>query len=109
MKILDGRELASYIKSRQQKEVSTLRINYKKVPKLAIVQLKDDPVIDIYVGLKKKYGDDIGVAVESSSPCPNGGYRVMKKLNNDKSVDGIIVQLPIENPSQTDEILNQYL
>jgi methylenetetrahydrofolate dehydrogenase (NADP+)/methenyltetrahydrofolate cyclohydrolase len=106
MKILDGRELASYIENRQLKEVSTLRINYKKIPKLAIVQLKDDPVIDIYVKLKKKYGDDIGITVESHHPAQVDAIELIKKLNNDKSVDGIIVQLPIEDPTQTDEILN---
>ena len=106
MKILDGRELASYIENRQLKEVSTLRINYKKIPKLAIVQLKDDPIIDIYVKLKKKYGEDIGIAVEGHHPAQSDAINSIKKLNDDTSVDGIIVQLPIEDPTQTDEILN---
>jgi methylenetetrahydrofolate dehydrogenase (NADP+)/methenyltetrahydrofolate cyclohydrolase len=106
MKILDGRELASYIKSRQEKEASNLRINYKKVPKLAIVQLKNDPVIDIYVRLKKKYGEDIGITVESHNPDQADAITLIERLNVDKSVDGIIVQLPINDPSQTDEILN---
>jgi methylenetetrahydrofolate dehydrogenase (NADP+)/methenyltetrahydrofolate cyclohydrolase len=106
MKILDGHELAAYIKNRQVKEVSTLRINYKKIPKLAIVQLKDDPVIDIYVKLKKKYGNDIGITVDSYNTDQADSVDLIKKLNKDKSVDGIIVQLPIKDPKQTQEILN---
>jgi methylenetetrahydrofolate dehydrogenase (NADP+)/methenyltetrahydrofolate cyclohydrolase len=105
-KILDGRELAEYIKSRQEKEVTTLRVNYKKIPKLAIVQVKDDPVINTYVRLKKKYGTDIGVNVESFHPKQPECIALLKRLNDDPGVDGIIVQLPLEDPSQMEEILD---
>jgi methylenetetrahydrofolate dehydrogenase (NADP+)/methenyltetrahydrofolate cyclohydrolase len=106
MKILDGRELASYIKNRQLREVATLRINHKKLPKLAIIQIKDDPIINTYVRLKKQYGGDIGVEVESYHPKQSDAITIISKLNMDDSVDGIIVQLPIESVEQTDEILN---
>jgi methylenetetrahydrofolate dehydrogenase (NADP+)/methenyltetrahydrofolate cyclohydrolase len=109
MKILDGRELATYIKNRQSLEVTTLRINYKKIPKLAIVQIKDDPVINTYVRLKKKYGGDIGVEVDSYHPKQAEAIATIDKLNKDHSVDGIIVQLPIEDPQQTDDILNSVI
>ncbi|HUY53045.1 MAG TPA: bifunctional 5,10-methylenetetrahydrofolate dehydrogenase/5,10-methenyltetrahydrofolate cyclohydrolase [Candidatus Dormibacteraeota bacterium] len=106
MKILDGRELASYIKNRQLREVATLRINYKKIPKLAIIQIKDDPVINTYVRLKKQYGSDIGIEVESFHLKQSAAIATINKLNTDNSVDGIIVQLPIDNIEQIDEILN---
>ncbi|HEY5267523.1 MAG TPA: bifunctional 5,10-methylenetetrahydrofolate dehydrogenase/5,10-methenyltetrahydrofolate cyclohydrolase [Candidatus Saccharimonadales bacterium] len=106
MKILDGRELASYIKSRQSKEVTTLRVNHGKIPKLAIIQLKDDPIIDTYIRLKKKYGSDIGIEVDSYHPKQPEVVHLIDRLNRDDSVDGIIVQLPIENVEQTDKILN---
>lgn len=106
MKILDGRELATYIKNRQSSEVTALRINYKKIPKLAIVQIKDDPVINTYVRLKKKYGSDVGIEVDSYHPKQTEAIATIHKLNKDQSVDGIIVQLPIEDSQQTDEVLN---
>jgi methylenetetrahydrofolate dehydrogenase (NADP+)/methenyltetrahydrofolate cyclohydrolase len=106
MKILDGRELASYIKNRQSKEVTTLRVNYRKVPKLAIIQIKDDPVINTYVRLKKDYGREIGIEVYSYRPKQIEAIALIEKLNLDKTVDGIIVQLPIEDPDQTEDILN---
>jgi len=109
MKILDGRELATYIKNRQSTEVTTLRINYKKIPKLAIVQIKDDPVINTYVRLKQQYGSDIGIEVDSYHPKQIDAIATIQKLNKDQSVDGIIVQLPIEDTLQTDEILNSVL
>lgn len=106
MKILNGSELASFIKQRQEKAVSSLRLNYKIVPKLAIVQVKDDPVINTYVRLKKKYGADIGIEVESHHPKQSEVEEVIKTLNKDQSIHGIIVQLPIEDVSETDKIVN---
>lgn len=75
-------------------------------PKLAIVQVKDDPVINTYVRLKKRYGSDIQVEVESYHPQQNEAEAVIKKLNEDSSVHGVIVQLPLTDPSETDRIVN---
>lgn len=106
MKILNGSELASYIKQRQAKTVSSLIRSHGIIPKLAIVQVKDDPVINTYVRLKKKYGADIGVEVDSYHPKQTEVAEVIKTLNKDKSVHGIIVQLPLEDVSETDNIVN---
>ncbi len=105
MKLLNGSELAGFIKERQAKDVR--RLNASKIsPKLAIVQVKDDPVINTYVRLKKQYGADIGIGVEVHRPQQVDVPKLLNKLSNDKSVHGIIVQLPLADPSQTDEIIN---
>lgn len=52
MKILNGSELAGFIKERQAKQVRALRQARKIFPKLAIVQTVDDPVVSTYVNLK---------------------------------------------------------
>lgn len=105
MKILNGSELAGYIKERHAKQVRSLR-GTKVFPKLAIVQVKDDPVINTYVRLKQRYGADIGVDVEVYKPEQADAPQLLNKLSNDKSVHGIIVQLPLADPSQTEEIVN---
>jgi len=105
MKLLDGKELAGFIKERQAKDVRRLRAS-KTSPKLAIVQVKDDPVINTYVRLKKQYGADIGIGVEQHMPKQADVSDLLKKLNTDKAVHGIIVQLPLLDTSQTDEIIN---
>jgi methylenetetrahydrofolate dehydrogenase (NADP+)/methenyltetrahydrofolate cyclohydrolase len=106
MKLLNGSELASFIKQRQEQEVRSLAQSRDVVPKLAIVQVKDDPVINTYVRLKKRYGDDIGVAVESHHPQQAEVSEVIEKLNNDPTIHGIIVQLPLTDPSETEAIVN---
>lgn len=104
-RILNGSELAGYIKVRHAKQVRTLRHD-KIVPKLAIVQVKDDPVINTYVRLKKQYGADIGVVVEVHNPTQVQVSKLVKQLNKDESVHGIIIQLPLEDTAQTEEIVN---
>lgn len=105
MKLLNGADLASYIKQRHVQQVRALRSS-KVFPKLAIVQAKDDPVINTYVRLKKQYGADIGVEVEDYKIKQTEVPKLLNKLSNDDSVHGVIVQLPLDDESQTDEIIN---
>ena len=106
MKELNGSELASYIKVRQAKMVRSLWSGYKLKPRLAIIQTKDDPVIDTYVRLKKSYGADIGVEVDLYKIVQNEAEAKINELNNDESVQGIIIQLPLEDVSQTNDLVN---
>ncbi len=106
MKLLNGQELAGFIKERQAHAVRGLRQAQGIAPKLAIVQCKDDPVINTYVRLKKKYGADILVDVDIHFVKQPQIPDLLKKLDVDDSVHGIIVQLPLENPVETDEIVN---
>ena len=102
MKVLNGSELAGFIKERQAREVRSLGMR----PKLAIVQCKDDPVINTYVRLKKKYGADLGIDVDIHFVSQEEIATLLQKLNADDTVHGVIVQLPLTDPSQTDEIVN---
>lgn len=109
MKTLNGSELADFIKERQAKQVRGLRQAYGVFPKLAIVQTKDDPVINTYVRLKKQYGADILVDVEDHLIPQEEIANKLQKLNDDETVHGIIVQLPLSDVSQTDEVVNMVL
>jgi methylenetetrahydrofolate dehydrogenase (NADP+)/methenyltetrahydrofolate cyclohydrolase len=106
MKLLSGRELAGYIKERQAQQVRSLRQANGVHPKLAIVVAKDDPVIETYMRLKQRYGADILVDVDVHRVKQAEAPALIEVLNNDQSVHGIIVQLPLAEPSQTDEIVN---
>ncbi len=106
MKLLRGSELAAFIKERQGHQVRGLIQAEGVTPKLAIVQTKDDPVINTYVNLKKRYGADIGILVESYTVSQDEIASTLQSLNENDSVHGIIVQLPITDVSQTDEIVD---
>jgi methylenetetrahydrofolate dehydrogenase (NADP+)/methenyltetrahydrofolate cyclohydrolase len=106
MKILNGSELAGFIKERQAHEVRALRQAWNVEPKLAIVVTVDHPAIDVYMRMKQRYGDDILVDVDVHRIKQSEAVALIEKLNVDPSVNGIIVQLPLEDPSQTDEIVD---
>jgi len=106
MKILDGRELAGFIKERQARAVSSLKAE-KKTPKLVIIRDSENPVIMKYVGLKKKYGEDIGVDVSDVfAEGLEGLKEAVISANDDPNVSGIIVQLPLSDTDWTDELVS---
>jgi len=106
MKILDGSELAGYIKERQAKQVRALRQSWRVIPRLAIVRTGENSVIDRYVGLKSIYGEDILIEVDIYTPTDEDLMAQIDKLNHDELVHGIIVQLPLADPTQTDAAVN---
>jgi methylenetetrahydrofolate dehydrogenase (NADP+) / methenyltetrahydrofolate cyclohydrolase len=105
MKLLNGSELAGFIKERQAKQVRGLRQAHGVNPRLAIVQAKDDPVINTYVRLKQRYGRDILVDVDVHRVAQVDIPSLVNQLNGDPSVHGIIIQLPLEQTDHTDEIV----
>jgi methylenetetrahydrofolate dehydrogenase (NADP+)/methenyltetrahydrofolate cyclohydrolase len=105
MKLLNGLELAGFIKERQAREVRSLRQAHKIFPKLAIVVTVDNPVIDVYMRLKKAYGAEILIDVDVLRIPQAEAAETITRLNKDDAVHGIIVQLPLEDPSQTEEIV----
>lgn len=106
MKLLNGAELAGYIKERQAHSVRVLKQNSKTTPKLAIIRTNPDPIVDSYMRLKQNYGEEVGVEVEVFSIEQSEASDLIEKLNADQNIHGIIVQIPLPDPSQTDEILN---
>ena len=103
MKILNGRELAGFIKERQARQVRSLTTK----PKLLIIRDSDNPVIKKYVDLKIQYGEDIGVKVEDFRADSIDALREeIIRANNDSAISGIIIQLPLTDKSKTDELCN---
>ena len=95
MKVLNGQELAGYVKERQAKQVRQLRAR-KIFPKLAIFYDNDSPVIAKYMSLKQQYGDDIGVGVEVIKVSAADAEEKLRAAAEDENVTGIIVQLPLK-------------
>ena len=103
MKILDGSELAGFIKERQAHEVRSL----KSKPKLLIIRDSDNPVIMKYVGLKIKYGKDLGINVEDFYAQNSAAITTkIQSANTDPTISGIIIQLPLTDKSRTETLCN---
>jgi methylenetetrahydrofolate dehydrogenase (NADP+) / methenyltetrahydrofolate cyclohydrolase len=106
-KILNGTELVGYVKERQARQVRALRQASHIFPRLAIVKNRNaSPVIDTYVRMKGRYGDDISIETVVETLDESDMPAVIKRLNEDDNVHGIIVQLPLDDPSKTDQIVD---
>lgn len=101
-KVLNGQEVAEYIKERQARQVAGLN----KTPCLAIVRTNDDQVTDLYLRIKQRYANDIGVDVKVLKSTEVDSENIIKKLNQDPTIDGIIIQLPLADQTKTDVLLN---
>lgn len=105
-KILSGAELVGYIKERQAKQVRALRQAAQIFPKLVILKSPDaSPVIDSYIGLKQRYAVDILIETVVEALPEVDMPVAIERYNEDPSVHGIIVQLPLPIPDLTDEIV----
>ncbi len=96
MRLLNGSELAGYIKERQAHQVRQLRA-VKKFPKLVIFYDNDSPVIAKYMSLKEQYGADIRIDVEKRFLTAETAAAMVRSAAEDASVSGIIIQLPLTN------------
>lgn len=104
MKNLSGADLAGYMKENQAHMVRGLR-GQRIFPKLVIIRNSKSPVIEKYVSLKKKYGEDIGVEVEDWVRADIGA--AITEANERDDVDGVIVQLPLEGEMDVAKALSE--
>jgi methylenetetrahydrofolate dehydrogenase (NADP+)/methenyltetrahydrofolate cyclohydrolase len=103
-RIIDGKKLAADI--RKEIGVAVAALEKKKVvPGLAVVLVGDDPASHVYVRNKHKSCQELGINSYVHRLPANASERrvlnLVKKLNDDPSVDGILVQSPL--PKQIDE------
>lgn len=94
MKELNGRQLVGFIKAGQARRSRSLR-DAGVQPKLVIFYDNDSPVIAKYMEKKQYYGEDLAIDVEIVRLNKANAEESLKKAATDKSVHGIVVQLPL--------------
>lgn len=107
-KILSGTELVGYVKERQAHQVRALRQALKVVPRLVIIKSTGShEVIELYVRLKQRYGDEIGIEMTIETVSETDMPALIERYNQDSSVHGIIVQLPLSSQQITEATVNK--
>lgn len=101
--IIDGKELAKKIRSNLKIECEELKKKNIK-SKLAVIMVGEDPASKVYVRNKSRACEDVGIEYEEyllgEKTTQKELIELIKKLNNDKTVNGILLQSPI--PSNLD-------
>lgn len=103
-KILDGREIAKTYRAGLQAEAEKLK-EHNIIPKLTVILVGNDGASQSYVNSKKKAAEKIGMISEivhmDESSTEEEVLSELDRLNNDDSVSGILVQVPL--PKQVSE------
>ena len=99
MILIDGKKAAAKLREKLKNEVSQLKTKYNKVPGLTVILIGELAPSQIYVRNKEKSANEVGLKSDVIKYSENVEEKtVLKKieeLNNDLSVSGILVQLPL--------------
>ena len=103
--IIDGKAIAGAIHAETGQQVADLKQNYNLQPGLAVVLVGEDPASKVYVGMKVKKSLELGIfskkCVLPKEATQEQVLKIVKELNNDPLIHGILVQSP--PPPQIDE------
>ena len=103
--LLDGKETARAVRAELREAVAAFTAESGCVPGLAVVLVGDDPASQVYVRNKHRACEEVGIRSDVYTlPADTSNAELLsliEKLNADKTVSGILVQLPL--PKQLDE------
>ncbi len=109
MQLLDGRKLSKKIELQVSDEVKRLKESCGCTPGLAVVLVGQDPASAAYVGMKKKACDRVGFySITHDMPeniSQEAIERTIVSMNENPSIDGILIQLPLPPQIDTTKLL----
>lgn len=108
--ILDGKKIAQTIRAELHEEVEAIKASGQRVPKLAIVIVGHNPASETYVNNKIKACAEVGIeAVKIAYETEITEQTLLSeihRLNNDNTIDGFIVQLPLPDHINETRVLS---
>ncbi len=108
--IIDGKQLAASIKENLHEQVIELQAKYGRVPSLVVILVGDNPASQSYVKGKIKAAEVVGINSQLLTfPADLSEEALLSeidRLNNDDTVDGILVQLPLPKHISEDKVIS---
>ena len=108
-KIINGKELAESIRSNIKQDVATFASTYEIVPKLVVLLIGENEASLVYVANKERACHDVGIESQAIrlpvTVTQDQLVEAIGKLNEDISVHGILVQLPLPKHINEDIVL----
>lgn len=107
--LISGKDIALKIKDVMKEEIVNIKIRYDRLPKLVVILVGDNQASQVYVRNKQKACEYIGmesvVLRHDESFSQEELLQEIGDLNNDDTVDGILVQLPVPKHIDEEKIL----
>lgn len=104
--IIDGKKLRDKLLDELQKKVEKFEVK----PSLAVILVGENPASQIYVRNKKKMAEKVGINSQifnfSQDISEKELLKKIKELNNDDSIDAILVQLPLPEHISKENVIN---
>ena len=109
-KVLDGKAVAAKQRQKSAARAADFVSKYGRAPGLAVVKVGEDPASAVYVRNKRKACEECGIA-SFAHDLPATTTRaellaLIKTLNTDERVDGILLQLPLPKGLDSTEIMD---
>ena len=109
MEVISGKEIAAEIKSQIAADVEKYSKEYGRKPNLVVVIVGDDPGSVSYVTGKTKAANEVGIDNQTICLKENTTEEelltLIRNLNDDKGVDGILMQLPLPKGIDEDKVI----
>ncbi|RVU31119.1 bifunctional methylenetetrahydrofolate dehydrogenase/methenyltetrahydrofolate cyclohydrolase FolD [Neptunomonas marina] len=110
-KIIDGKQIASEVRQQVAKRIGQRLESGKRAPCLAVVIVGDDPASHVYVRNKKNACKEVGIESLSydlpETTTQASLLSLVDDLNSNDAVDGILVQLPLPEGLDGNEVLER--
>ncbi len=110
MRIIDGKATAQTIRGEAAREVLEMKARHGRAPGLAVVLAGEDPASQVYVRNKIKACEETGIVSKAFRPQASVSQAelegLVRQLNEDPEVDGILVQLPLPRGLDSQHILD---
>ena len=107
---IDGKKISQKRKDELKEKIDLLKQEGKRIPKLTVILVGDNPASQTYVRNKDRGCAYVGMLSEiirlDASIREDELIEVIERLNHDHSVDGILVQLPLPSHIHEDKILD---
>ena len=108
--IINGKYVSETLRTDIREEVNSLKQEFGITPGLAVILVGEDPASAVYVRNKHKACADVGInSIQIMLPESTTEEELLAKieeLNNDDTVDGILVQLPLPKHISEDKVIN---
>ncbi len=110
-KLIDGKAIAADLRHKVAGAVKHLKESQNYIPGLAVILVGEDPASQVYVRSKHKFTRQVGMrSFEHKLPENTDEKTILsliEQLNRDENVDGILVQLPLPSPLDSDKIISR--
>ena len=109
-KIIDGRKIAADIRRQVGVDVNKLKSKYGSAPHIFTIKIGEDPASNLYLRLRDKACAEVGIVSKhlefDKIVSEKKVLDSIKKLNKDKKVHGILIQLPIPGNIDQSKLIN---